>query len=504
MSRTVCKNHHQFSNSGKYNDRYAKYHNQRQYNSNFNGECYRNDSRQHNGNSDFNSHGGFDNRNLNTDHSTCSDRNRSCYPGSNANSGKNAKETGNLDYPVGYVNVGRRLTSSGQYDYCLAVNQCSYRAGEKTVNTKMALISVNDIRILIDFLLEPGAYPKPGVFRNMAEYSSGMCGLMSPLMKPIILFALIFSISIPVASAWGVEKITIDPSGSVNTNSTVTALCSVGFPSGISADTFPSMNDLVMTTDLTDPKWNYTLILGGVENLRNPVTGQMLDLSGFELSYPSRVNESVRVTLMGTVPTTVLSGNMVILSVHEIDENGSINTSGEVIRTAAIKNYNQAIQTTSVPITTVANASDTTTPPIPSNAVVTTNITSAITANVTASTTTVNVTPTQTTILNDTATNLPSKTAIFTTVANPTVTAASVVTTAQISATPAQITQQALPETEVITLNPTPLPVKTLKKPVPQVTLGDMSTPAAGSPLQDSTIIASLVIGAVIVLVQRR
>ena len=51
-------------------------------------------------------------------------------------------------------------------------------------------------------------------------------------------------------------------------------------------DTFPVGSDLVMTTDLANPKWTYTIVLDTVENPRNPVGGQTLDLSGFELSYP--------------------------------------------------------------------------------------------------------------------------------------------------------------------------------------------------------------------------
>ena len=67
-----------------------------------------------------------------------------------------------------------------------------------------------------------------------------------------------------------------------------------------SGETFPSGSELQMSTDLESPKWTWTLILDGVENPRPQASGRMLSLSGFELSYPSKVDQSVRVTLEGT------------------------------------------------------------------------------------------------------------------------------------------------------------------------------------------------------------
>ena len=107
---------------------------------------------------------------------------------------------------------------------------------------------------------------------------------MKGLTKLIILAAVIFIVCVPVVSAWNVQGLTIDPSGSLTPNTAVTISFNVAFPAS-SGSTFPVGSDLVMTTALTNPKWTYTIVLNTVENPRNPVTDQTLDLSGFELSY---------------------------------------------------------------------------------------------------------------------------------------------------------------------------------------------------------------------------
>jgi hypothetical protein len=161
--------------------------------------------------------------------------------------------------------------------------------------------------------------------------------MMKGLTKLIILAAVFFAVCIPVVSAFSVEGLTIDPSGSLTPNTPVTVSFKVDFASS-SGETFPSGSDLVMTTDLANPKWTYTLILDGVENPRNPAGGKTLDLSGFELSYPAKVDESIRVTVEGTAPTVDKTTNKTILDIHELDTHGNIVSSSQVTKTALVIN----------------------------------------------------------------------------------------------------------------------------------------------------------------------
>ncbi|MGB7787407.1 hypothetical protein [Methanoregula sp.] len=120
-------------------------------------------------------------------------------------------------------------------------------------------------------------------------------------------------------------------------NTPVTVSFNVAFAAS-SGYTFPAGSDLVMTTDLANPKWTYTVVLNTVENPRNPVGGPTLDLSGFELSYASTVDESLSVTLEGTAPTVATTTNQTILDVHEVDSNGDTVTSSEVTQSVLVIN----------------------------------------------------------------------------------------------------------------------------------------------------------------------
>jgi hypothetical protein len=161
--------------------------------------------------------------------------------------------------------------------------------------------------------------------------------MMRGLTKLIILAVIALLLCIPAVSAFTVEGMTIDPSGSLTPSTPVTVSFKVGFAAS-SDNTFPAGSDLVLTTDLMNPKWTYTLILDGVENPRNPVGGKTLDLSGFELSYPSKVDESIRVTLEGTAPTVDTTTEKIMVNVKEVDTNGNIVTSSMVNKTALIIN----------------------------------------------------------------------------------------------------------------------------------------------------------------------
>jgi hypothetical protein len=161
---------------------------------------------------------------------------------------------------------------------------------------------------------------------------------MSQIKIIIILAAILLVICTSPVSAFTVESYVQDPSGPLAPDTPITVSYIIGFVPASGA-TFPSGNDLVMTTELTKPNWTYALILEGIENKREPVSGQTLDLSGFELSYPSSIkglNETVRVTLTGTAPGTITPTSKKVLDIYEIDNLGNITTATHVTKTAVV------------------------------------------------------------------------------------------------------------------------------------------------------------------------
>ena len=128
---------------------------------------------------------------------------------------------------------------------------------------------------------------------------------------------------VPGVSAYNLSQISIFPTGALTPNTAVEISGLLDFPA-TSGGTFPSANNLVLTTDLKNPTWTYTLILDGVENPRNPIGGQMLNLSGFKISYPLTVKESIRFTLEGNAPTVDQTwSKKTLICIQEIDAKGN-------------------------------------------------------------------------------------------------------------------------------------------------------------------------------------
>jgi hypothetical protein len=146
--------------------------------------------------------------------------------------------------------------------------------------------------------------------------------MMKGVMKWVILAAILFLL-IPAVSAFAVQSMTIDPSGSLTPGTPVMVSYKITFSTS-SGETFPSGSTLMMSTDLDSAKWTWTLILDGVENPRPQSSGRKLELSGFELAYPSKVDESVRVTLEGNAPSTDKTGNKSIVKIVEIDSHSNV------------------------------------------------------------------------------------------------------------------------------------------------------------------------------------
>jgi uncharacterized protein YlxP (DUF503 family) len=166
--------------------------------------------------------------------------------------------------------------------------------------------------------------------------------MMKGVTKWLIL-SVIFLFCIPSVSAFTVSSVTIDPSGSLTPGTAVMVSYKIQF-SASGGETFPSGSELQMSTDLESPKWTWTLILDGIENPRPQAAGRMLSLSGFELSYPASVDQSIRVTLEGKVPSVEQTTNKTLIRIQEVDKNNNVVTSSRTEHTAMVINVAQVSQ----------------------------------------------------------------------------------------------------------------------------------------------------------------
>jgi hypothetical protein len=79
-----------------------------------------------------------------------------------------------------------------------------------------------------------------------------------------------------------------------------------------------------METDLSDATWSYNIILDGAENPAKTEAGPNIRLSGWELSYPSDRQISMKVKVAGTAPVVTNSTEKNILRVRELDSRNTL------------------------------------------------------------------------------------------------------------------------------------------------------------------------------------
>jgi hypothetical protein len=161
---------------------------------------------------------------------------------------------------------------------------------------------------------------------------------MKGLLKWTVLI-LFLIVCIHAVSAMSVESVTVDPSGSLTPGTPVT----VQFK--IDTSGFPSGGEIRLFTDVDNPKWTYTVIVNGIENLRPVEGGRTLAISGFELSYKTSDDVSVRTTLEGVAPSVTQTANKTIVRITEYDANGKPVTSSQVEKTALVINTGEVAST---------------------------------------------------------------------------------------------------------------------------------------------------------------
>jgi hypothetical protein len=162
---------------------------------------------------------------------------------------------------------------------------------------------------------------------------------MKGLLKWIILLLFLIVCINPVF-AISVPTVSVDPSGSLTPGTPVTVSFKIE-NSGV----FASDGEIQIFTDLDKPKWTYTIIVNGIENQRPVMGGRTLVISGFELSYKTSDEVSVRITLEGVAPAVTQTSNKTMVRVTEYDGNGKPITSTQVEQTAMIINTGEVAST---------------------------------------------------------------------------------------------------------------------------------------------------------------
>ena len=163
---------------------------------------------------------------------------------------------------------------------------------------------------------------------------------MKGLMKWTVLILFLIVCIQAVSAVISIPSVTVDPSGSLTPGTPVTVQFKVE-----NSGAFPSGGELRFFTELDKPKWTYTVIVNGVENIRPVASGRTLAVSGFELSYKPSDEVSARVTLEGVAPPVTQTSNKTMIRITEYDSNGRPITSSQVEKTALVINTGEVAST---------------------------------------------------------------------------------------------------------------------------------------------------------------
>jgi len=160
-------------------------------------------------------------------------------------------------------------------------------------------------------------------------------------------FLVFLIVGIQLVSAVTVSDPVINPTGDLTAGTNVSVSFKIDMtPSG--GLTFPQDNTLQIFTDLNNPQWTSTLIRDGVEHPQAASSGRSMYLSGWILSYPSSVQESLRVTLQGTVPAVTKSMTKTVVLVQELDGKNTVIPASITTRERMIVNPTDIAQSISL------------------------------------------------------------------------------------------------------------------------------------------------------------
>jgi hypothetical protein len=174
-----------------------------------------------------------------------------------------------------------------------------------------------------------------------------------------VLMVLISFVGI-ASAAVSVGNIAIVPSGDLVSGQTeASASFTVNFVSS-GGYTFDKENTLRMDTELADPTWTYIIIQDGVEFPAKTDAGPNVQLSGWELSYPSDREISLKVKVAGTAPVVTNSSEKIIMRVRELSSSNTL-VGTEVVKKKMVLNpaaIGDTIQSESARMSTIRQKLD--------------------------------------------------------------------------------------------------------------------------------------------------
>jgi hypothetical protein len=134
----------------------------------------------------------------------------------------------------------------------------------------------------------------------------------------LFLWIAIVLLGVQGVSGFSVSTVSVNPSGDLKDGAPVIVTCEIPRTGILLYD------QLVITTDLDNPRWDPVVVVRDQEIPVNPAStsGNTLILNGAVYNYPSAVPAKVRVTMKGTVPDNHTTSQR-LLNIRQLDAEGT-------------------------------------------------------------------------------------------------------------------------------------------------------------------------------------
>jgi hypothetical protein len=152
----------------------------------------------------------------------------------------------------------------------------------------------------------------------------------------ICLFLALCLVQVVSAADYDVKNIEVTPStGDIVAGDTVTVIAVIQVSED--DDPFPISDSLELSTELSEPSWEYFYTIGDVDQGPQPKKGSTrVILSGWDLSYPNDV--MVNVELTGKAPQRSSTEETDIFKIQQLDDDGDTIKNSEYVKTVTIVN----------------------------------------------------------------------------------------------------------------------------------------------------------------------
>jgi hypothetical protein len=127
----------------------------------------------------------------------------------------------------------------------------------------------------------------------------------------LFIIAAVVLLSLPASVAAGDStSVTILPEGTLHSGDSA-----FGSLVLISNEPFTEEDPVTMETDLEDPAWMYVIEVDGVDRVSSGIRFGSVTIPGYELTYPSAQNITIRAHFAGTAPVVTEEKYINIVSV---------------------------------------------------------------------------------------------------------------------------------------------------------------------------------------------